>query len=170
MATRKKKASKPSKSDAKRFRLTESERTKMSELNAKALTIRYGLDGRGCRTVQQVAGEMDLGHPAVQYHLAKAMGALTPQRRKEIKSLMTIKRGKFAKPKREDTPSARFANRLMGIRKARGLNQEEMADLLGLEHTTYQSYEAARNRPQMERFFSMCDALGMSPSEVLKGV
>lgn len=142
----------------------------MSELNAQALTLRYGLDGGNCRTIQQVADAMNLGTPAVQYHLKRAMDALTPDRRKELRESITIRRGNFAQPLEGNTPSVRFANRLMAIRKSRGLNQEQMAALLGLELTTYNAYESGRNRPQMERFFDMCKALGMTPSEVLKGV
>lgn len=151
-------------------KLTAAELARMTELNARALTLRYGLDDGTPRTVAQVAKEMSLGKPAVQYHLKKGLEALSPDRRERLRNSIVVRRGRFAQPLKGNTPSAMFANRLMEIRKARGLSQEQMASLLGLEFVTYNAYESGRNRPRMDTFFQMCERLGMSPSEVLQGI
>ncbi|MBR6729672.1 MAG: helix-turn-helix domain-containing protein [Clostridia bacterium] len=60
-----------------------------------------------------------------------------------------------------------FAFRLKKLRKSKGLNQEELAQLLGVRKTTISNYETGYSSPTNATLRQMAECLGVSISELL---
>ena len=60
-----------------------------------------------------------------------------------------------------------FAFRLKKLRKSKGLNQEELAELLGVRKTTISNYETGYSSPTNATLRLMAECLGVSISELL---
>lgn len=61
----------------------------------------------------------------------------------------------------------------MAIRKARKrkrMNQEALADLIGVDRTTISKYESGSNPIGISAFLQICEALGVDPAEILGGI
>ena len=57
-------------------------------------------------------------------------------------------------------------NRIEEIRKARGMNQEELAKALGVSRQTISSLENGRYNPSVELAYNMSKYFGMTIEEV----
>jgi transcriptional regulator with XRE-family HTH domain len=55
-----------------------------------------------------------------------------------------------------------LARRLVQIRRKRRLDQQQMADILGLPRGTYAGYEAGTRLPALERLIHLASRLGVS--------
>lgn len=54
------------------------------------------------------------------------------------------------------------AERLQQARKAKGLTQQEVAEMTGINVVTLSGYEIAKNEPNMEALVRLADAYGVS--------
>lgn len=60
-----------------------------------------------------------------------------------------------------------FAENLMTARKARELSRTELADKLGLYPDSIRSYEHNVMSPNLFVFIKLCEALNLSPNDLL---
>ena len=58
---------------------------------------------------------------------------------------------------------------LLVRRMMMGYSQEELAEIVGMHHTTISAYETGRHRPCPDRIVRLCKALKTEPNKVLKG-
>lgn len=56
---------------------------------------------------------------------------------------------------------------LKGARKARGLSQQELADMVGIEQQSYQRIEVGKRLPSVPVLVRLCDALDVSADALL---
>lgn len=62
---------------------------------------------------------------------------------------------------------AAIGNRLFTLRKRAGMTQMEVAEAAGLAHRTYADIERGTANMRMESFLRICDALHVTPDELL---
>lgn len=67
-------------------------------------------------------------------------------------------------------PLESFAATLRHKRKAKGLSQEELADLSGLHLTAVGRIERAEREPGVRTVYKLARALGLSPSELFEDI
>ena len=60
-----------------------------------------------------------------------------------------------------------IGSRIRKFREARGLNQKQLADLLGVKNNRVSNWEQGLNRPDADIIAKMCVILNVSPSELL---
>ncbi len=60
-----------------------------------------------------------------------------------------------------------FGKRMAELRKARGLTQAELGELIGVNQTAIGSYEIARRRIPLSQVAPLSDALGVSVAELV---
>jgi len=61
-----------------------------------------------------------------------------------------------------------LADNLRLLRKAKGYNQERIANLLGVKTHTYGAYERGDNRPPIDKLLTLSDLFGISLDEMVK--
>lgn len=57
--------------------------------------------------------------------------------------------------------------RIRKYRELRGLSQKELADLIGVSNSRVSNWEQGINRPNADIISDLCNALDVSPSELL---
>lgn len=62
---------------------------------------------------------------------------------------------------------AAIGNRLFTLRKRAGMTQMEVAEAAGLAHRTYADIERGTANMRIESFLRICDALHVTPDELL---
>ena len=60
-----------------------------------------------------------------------------------------------------------IGNRIRKYREIRGLNQKELAQLIGVSNSRVSNWEQGINRPDADILADICRALNVSPSELL---
>ena len=60
-----------------------------------------------------------------------------------------------------------FSDKLIAIRKSKGLSQQKLANLTGLSRSTIGMYEIGKNEPNFTQLNKLADALGVSISELI---
>ena len=60
-----------------------------------------------------------------------------------------------------------IGNRIRKYRENRGLNQKELAQLIGVSNSRVSNWEQGINRPAADILVDICKALNVSPSELL---
>ncbi|MBQ9251877.1 MAG: LexA family transcriptional regulator [Clostridia bacterium] len=58
--------------------------------------------------------------------------------------------------------SGKYADRIKEARKAAGLNQQQLAEALGLSRNTVAGWETGHSRPDLDSLPALCKALGLS--------
>lgn len=66
-----------------------------------------------------------------------------------------------------DNPLILFGNRLRELRLERGLSQEELADLAGLDRTYVSSCERGKRNISLTNIYRLAAALQIQPSALL---
>lgn len=61
----------------------------------------------------------------------------------------------------------KFAERLQGLRKEKGMTQREMAELMQMQLRSYQHYEGGDRRPDYEGLIALADYFGVSTDYLL---
>ena len=61
-----------------------------------------------------------------------------------------------------------FAENLRAIRKSRGLNQDQLAELLGVAKSTVSMYERGNRRPRLDQVAHMAQVLGVQVSDLMR--
>ncbi len=61
-----------------------------------------------------------------------------------------------------------LSEQLKIIRKANKFTQQELADAIGIERSTYASYETGRNKPDVVLFKRIADVFGVSSDFILE--
>jgi transcriptional regulator with XRE-family HTH domain len=59
----------------------------------------------------------------------------------------------------------KFPDRLREIREAKGITQQELADLVKVTRVTLSRWEMGIREPNVTYFFALCEALGVSCEE-----
>ena len=57
---------------------------------------------------------------------------------------------------------------LRTLRKAKGISQRKMAEMLGLNQSTYSHYEKGIREPRIAMLRKMADVLGVTIDELIK--
>jgi transcriptional regulator with XRE-family HTH domain len=65
---------------------------------------------------------------------------------------------------------ARFGTRVRELREARGLSQEQFADLCGLDRTYISGIERGKRNVGLRNVETMAHALGLTMGELLEGL
>lgn len=60
-----------------------------------------------------------------------------------------------------------IGNRIRKYREAKGISQIQLADLIGVSNSRISNWEQGLNRPDADILASLCQALEVSPSELL---
>lgn len=60
-----------------------------------------------------------------------------------------------------------IGNRIRKYREIRGLNQKDLAQLIGVSNSRVSNWEQGINRPDADILADICRALNVSPSELL---
>lgn len=66
-----------------------------------------------------------------------------------------------------DFDMQRIGNKLYELRKRKGLTQAKCAEKAGLSDRTYADIERGSANMRMETLFGICNALGITPDEIL---
>ena len=61
-----------------------------------------------------------------------------------------------------------FAENLRAIRKSRDLNQDQLAELLGVAKSTVSMYERGNRRPRLDQVTHMAQVLGVQVSDLMR--
>ena len=61
----------------------------------------------------------------------------------------------------------KIGSRISMFREARGLTQKKLAELIGVSKARLSNWEHGVNRPDVDFLARICDALRVSPSEML---
>ncbi|MEA5578883.1 helix-turn-helix transcriptional regulator [Anabaena sp. UHCC 0451] len=70
----------------------------------------------------------------------------------------------------ENSQLQKFGEHIRTIRKAQGLSQEQLAELSGLHRNYIGGVERGERNVALLNIIRIAHALGMSPSELLKGL
>lgn len=68
---------------------------------------------------------------------------------------------------KKDAPASGFGKRLAGLRKKRGLTQQQLCDLVGVHVTMLSSYESERSQPTLEVIRKLALALDVTADELV---
>ena len=60
-----------------------------------------------------------------------------------------------------------FGNRLMNLRKVKGLSQEDFGNLVGVSRKTVSKWESNQTTPEMDKLVSISDVFHISLDELL---
>ncbi|MCX7843234.1 MAG: helix-turn-helix domain-containing protein [Clostridia bacterium] len=60
-----------------------------------------------------------------------------------------------------------FGDRLKEVRKNRGIKQKELAKMIGVANSTISNWENNTNQPDIDTIKLLCDALGITPSDLI---
>jgi transcriptional regulator with XRE-family HTH domain len=71
-------------------------------------------------------------------------------------------------PRTPSTVDAYIGARMRERRRALGITQERLGELLGVTFQQVQKYEAGRNRVSAARLFEICEALKVSLASMFK--
>lgn len=63
-----------------------------------------------------------------------------------------------------------MAERISGIRKARGMSQEELADKIGVSRQAVSKWESGQSLPEIEKIILLSNYFGVSTDYLLKGI
>ncbi len=66
--------------------------------------------------------------------------------------------------------SEEFKDRLVRLRKAKSLNQTQLAALVDMQQPTISDYERGDTKPSLESMLALSGALGVSLDELVRGV
>ena len=61
----------------------------------------------------------------------------------------------------------KFAERLQELRRERHVTQKNMAEFLGIQMRSYQSYEGGDRRPDYEKLVALADYFGVTTDYLL---
>ena len=61
----------------------------------------------------------------------------------------------------------KFAERLQELRRERHVTQKSMAEFLGIQMRSYQSYEGGDRRPDYEKLVALADYFGVTTDYLL---
>lgn len=61
-----------------------------------------------------------------------------------------------------------FAERLKLAREARGMTQQSIADLMGIDKSTYCGYETGKRQPDVQKIKQLSSILGVSGDDLLE--
>lgn len=64
----------------------------------------------------------------------------------------------------------RFGVAIRKRREAAGLSQDRLAETAGMSQRYLRAIELGDNSPSLTAIFQLCEALGVSPAELLEGV
>ena len=60
-----------------------------------------------------------------------------------------------------------FNQQLAALRKARGISQEALADMLGVSRQAVSKWETAETQPEMANLMALCEILKVSPNQLM---
>lgn len=60
-----------------------------------------------------------------------------------------------------------FGQNLKMIRKSKGFTQKQIADVLGIDKSTYSGYEIGKRSPDVDKIKQLANALGVTGDELL---
>lgn len=63
-----------------------------------------------------------------------------------------------------------FNERLMELRKSKGLSQDELGERLGVSRQTISKWELAQSYPDFQRLVLLSDYFGLTLDELVKGI
>lgn len=63
----------------------------------------------------------------------------------------------------------KLGNKLLTLRKQKGLSQEEVADILGVSRQTISKWETDQSTPDFDKIIPLCDLYEITTDELLKG-
>ena len=63
-----------------------------------------------------------------------------------------------------------LSDRILHLRKAKGLSQEELADRLGVSRQSVSKWESEQSVPDLDRLLSLCDLFEVSADYLLRGI
>jgi transcriptional regulator with XRE-family HTH domain len=72
--------------------------------------------------------------------------------------------------KEKDSTLVQFGNRIRELREAKGLSQEELADLGGIHRTYLGGIERGERNPTLLSLLKLAKALDTSPAKLLEGL
>lgn len=61
-----------------------------------------------------------------------------------------------------------FNEQLRAAREARGYTQQQIADLMGIDKSTYCGYETGKRQPDVQKLKLICKILGVSGDDLLE--
>lgn len=61
-----------------------------------------------------------------------------------------------------------FKDQLRAAREARGYTQQQIADLMDIDKSTYCGYETGKRQPDVQKLKLLCKILGVSGDELLE--
>jgi len=61
-----------------------------------------------------------------------------------------------------------LGNKLLNLRKEKGLSQEEVAEKLNVTRQTVSKWETNQSTPDFDKILPLCDLFEISPNELLK--
>lgn len=61
-----------------------------------------------------------------------------------------------------------FNEQLRAAREARGYTQQQIADLMGIDKSTYCGYETGKRQPDVQKLKLLCKLLGVSGDDLLE--
>ena len=65
------------------------------------------------------------------------------------------------------TTSNLFGKNLRKIRRARGMTQEQLGQIIGVQKSAVSKYEKGRVKPDISRLLELCRILDVTPQELL---
>ncbi|MGN0577864.1 MAG: helix-turn-helix domain-containing protein [Ruminiclostridium sp.] len=62
-----------------------------------------------------------------------------------------------------------FNEKLMELRRSKGLSQEQLGEMLGVTRQTVSKWELGSTTPEMEKLAAICDIFGITADELIRG-
>lgn len=62
---------------------------------------------------------------------------------------------------------ASIGSRIRDLRKKLGINQDQLAEFLGVSRVQISKYEHGSTNPNVENLYKLCDALKATPNDIL---
>ena len=63
-----------------------------------------------------------------------------------------------------------IADRIQSLRKAKGISQEQLADVVGVSRQAVSKWESEQTIPDLEKIIIMSDYFGVTTDYILKGI
>ena len=63
-----------------------------------------------------------------------------------------------------------FADRILYLRKSKGISQEELADKVGVSRQAVSKWESEQSMPDVEKIIIMSDYFNVTTDYILKGI